>query len=124
MAKKVEEVMLGIDVSLETLEVFGSDSHRISRVINAASAIQDYLSSFSMPVCLAVEATNDFHEQVVDIALSMSMTVYVVDGYRLSRYRDAVGTRAKTDPMDARLIYRYLVSERDELRPLSPQNQQ
>src|SRR5690606_41347210 len=44
----------------------------------------------------------------------------LVDGYRLNRYRDGIGNRAKTDPADARLILRYLSKELSELKPWVP----
>jgi transposase len=48
------------------------------------------------------------------------VTVYLIDPYRLSRYRDGVGERHKTDPIDARLLARYLAHERAELRAFQP----
>ena len=47
-------------------------------------------------------------------------TGYVLDGYRLNRYRQSLGGRAKTDACDARLLQRYLAHERAALRPWSP----
>lgn len=124
MAKYVEEVILGIDVSLRNLDLFGTDFNQVLCLANEGPAIRKYLKSLNGPVSIAVEATNDFHEVLVDIALELGLTIYVVDGYKLSKYREAVGIRAKTDPGDARLIYRYLVSERSALRPMVAQNQQ
>lgn len=124
MAKKVEEVILGFDVSQDSLEIFGTGFHREARISNSESAIRDYFGALCVPASLAVEATSDFHERLVEIAIELGMTVYVVDGYRLSKYREAMGIRAKTDGSDARLIYRYLQAERALLRPLALQNQQ
>lgn len=124
MAKKADEVILGFDVGQENLDVYGTGFNREIQIRNRKAAIRDYLGQLAVPVSLAVEATNDYHEPLIEIATELGMTVYLVDGYRLSHYREVVGTRAKTDRSDARLIYRYLQSERALLRPLSLQNRE
>ncbi len=124
MAKRVEEVTLGFDVSKRCLEVSGSDREGILVVDNVKDSIDLFLGQFSGPVAIALEATNSFHEQLVEQALARGFEVYLLDGYRLNKYREAVGVRAKTDANDASLIHRYLVAERAYLRALSPQNQQ
>lgn len=123
MAKSVEEVTLGFDVSKLSLEVSGSHSSEIRVVENNLDSINQYLDGFSGPVVIAVEATNTFHELLVDCALDRGFTVYLIDGYKLSKYREAVGVRAKTDTSDAHLIHRYLLSERSHLRALQVQSQ-
>jgi transposase len=67
-----------------------------------------------------VEATNTFHVNLVELAHRAGHTVYLVDGYRLNRYRDSIGGRAKTDASDAQLLRRYLVREQEDLRPWAP----
>lgn len=116
MAKRVEEVTLGIDVSKQQLEVYGGNGASVRVIANEAGAIEAFLSGFTAPVVMAVEATNVFHEALVEIAFRHGCTVYVVDGYRLNKYREAVGIRAKTDACDAELIHRYLLAERVHLR--------
>ena len=124
MAKRAEEVTLGIDVSKQHLEVFVSDSKAVRVIDNDPDTIGRFLSGFSGPAAIAVEATNVFHEALVALALARGFTVYRVVGYKLNKDREAVGIRAKTDASDAYLIHRYLVSERAHLRALSPQSQQ
>ncbi|UCH39345.1 MAG: transposase [Gammaproteobacteria bacterium] len=123
MAKEVEEVTLGFDVSKRHLEFMGSEPDAVGVIGNDPDAIDRFLDSFSGPVSIAVEATNVYHEQLVDRALGRGFTVYLIDGYRLNKYREAVGVRAKTDASDASLIHRYLISERAHLREVNPQNQ-
>jgi len=124
MAKCVEEVTLGFDVSKRYLEMSKGDQTKIEVIKNTRGAIEAFLDQFTGPVVIAVEATNTYHERLVDLALARGFTVYLVDGYRLDKYREAVGVRAKTDPSDARLVHRYLVSERSHLRALKPSNPQ
>ena len=122
MAKPVEEITLGIDVSKQYLDVYSDDPSTARQIANNAEDIGRFLSTLNGPVVLAVEATNIFHEALVEVAQKRGCTVYLVDGQKISRYRDAVGVRAKTDALDAQLIHRYLTSERRHLRPLPPQN--
>jgi len=124
MSKIVEEVTLGIDVGQLSLDIFGANLNDVLSIENNETAIRAFLGSFSGPVAIAVEATGVFHEMLVDIAQEFGFTVYLIDGYRVNKYREAVGVRAKTDPNDARLIHRYLVAERALLRPIVQQNQE
>ena len=124
MAKRVKEVILGIDVGKRHLEASSREVEAIRVVENKLEGIERFLDQLSGPVVIAVEATNTYHELLVDLALARGFTVYVIDGYRLEKYREAVGVRAKTDPNDAHLIRRYLVSERAYLRALDPTNPQ
>ena len=100
MAKRVEEVTLGFDVSKRSLEVIGSDREGIRVVDNNGDSIDLFLDQFSGPVAIALEATNSFHERLVERALARGFEVYLIDGYRLNKYREAVGVRAKTDAND------------------------
>lgn len=122
MAKRVEEIIVGVDVSKAWLDTYRMDREQSGQFENDAGAIEAWLAELAGPAALAVEATNDYHEVLVTAAMSWGHTVYLVDGYRLSRYREAVGERAKTDRQDARLLARYLHSERDRLRPVVVQS--
>ena len=119
MATHGEASTLGFDVSKQYLEVAGSDFEGIRVINNSPKAIEAFLNAFRAPVALAVEATNTFHERLVDQALARGFQVYLVDGYKVSKYREAVGVRAKTDASDAHLLHRYLVAERTQLRAVS-----
>jgi transposase len=89
----------------------------VHQVSNDAESIGEWLESFEgLAVAMAVEATNDYHEELVSQAQACGYTVYLVDGYRVKHYREAIGWRAKTDGCDARLLARYVASERGSLR--------
>ena len=47
--------------------------------------------------------------------------VHLADTCRVTRYRETVGIRVRTDGVDARLLYRYLNTEIAHLRPYEPQ---
>jgi transposase len=121
MAIPVQPLLIGVDVSKATLAICLGPDQPVQSLDNDRKSIAHWLATLpAEPVCFAAEATNTFHLDLVDLAHHAGHTVYLVDGYRLSRYRDSIGTRAKTDASDAQLLQRYLAHERDSLRPWSP----
>lgn len=122
MAKRVVKRTYGIDVAKAWLDIYCAADDRMIRIDNDARSIETWLQGLNGPARLAVEATNRFHEAVVGQADQQGHRVYVVDALRLSRYRDAVGHRAKTDQHDARLLARYVQQEHQQLRCWKPQD--
>lgn len=120
MTKRVEKRTIGVDVAKRWLDVFSTEDQTTVRIDNDAAAIENWLASLAGPAQLAVEATNRFHEAVVNAAHRHGHTVYVIDALKLARYRDAVGGRAKTDRQDAILLARYLTQEQTHLRCWQP----
>lgn len=120
VAKRVEHYILGVDCSLEWLDIYHAHEQRLERITNTASSIEAFLACCPGPLCIGIEATNSFHERFVEHAFSAGHIVYLLDAKRLNRYRDAIGQRAKTDPGDAYLAARYVARERTELRPFEP----
>jgi len=121
MAIPVQPLLIGVDVSKATLAICLGPDQPVQSLDNDRKSITRWLATLPAgPACIAAEATNTFHLDLVDLAHHAGHAVYLVDGYRLSRYRDSIGTRAKTDASDAQLLQRYLAHERDSLRPWSP----
>lgn len=120
MAQRVKHLIFGVDVSKDTLEVFEWDRERGESIANEKAAIRAWLAKQTMPLRLAVEATNCYHMDLVEAAHAQGHEVYLVDAYRLRHYRESVGTRAKTDRLDAWLLARYLANEAAVLRAWKP----
>lgn len=116
-----ERVILGCDVSKDWLDlhVYGQDG--VCRIDNARTAIDTFLKSYR-GAAIAVEATNRFHELIVARAQRRGLTVYLVSGYELKCYAEAVRKRMRNDPIDAELLARYLAHEIDELVPYLPRS--
>lgn len=117
---QVQPTLLGVDVAKAELVASQSNVSGLVRLPNQRNAIRDYLKRQTGPVWIAVEATNVYHLALVEIAHKLGHTVYVIDGFRLKRYRESIGGRAKTDATDAQLLRRYLEHEHQDLRPWSP----
>ena len=120
MAMRVEPELIGVDVGKAELVIYHQGEAKSFTLPNERRPIRRYLKDLPEAACFAVEATNTFHLALAEEAHGLGYTVYLIDGYRLNRYREAVGARAKTDAADARLLVRYLEKERQELRPWSP----
>jgi transposase len=119
MAMEVRPIHIGIDVSKSTL-VIANDDDSITEIANEAPAIRSWLKNLPGPARIGVEATGVFHVELIERAHQAGHAVYVIDGFKLNRYRDSVGGRAKTDASDAQLLRRYLANELKQLRPWSP----
>ena len=122
MAMHVTPLMIGVDVSKASLELVTGAEAPVTSVANEPRAIAAWLRTLpkDQPVALAVEATNIYHLALATQAHQAGHAVYLLNGYRLNRYRDSIGQRAKTDASDAQLLRRYLSREIDQLRPWSP----
>lgn len=124
MAKRVEEITLGIDACKEKLDIHYWEAGEGCQVANDEGSIEAFLKGLPGPARIAVEATSNYHLAVVELALELGHTVYLVNGRQLANYRKAVNVRNKTDVLDAWLLARYLEREADSLRPFQPQSAQ
>lgn len=120
MAKQVEVVRIGADISKAEIVLCVQGRSGVETLANERAVIRRYLRFLAGPIEIAVEATNTFHLALVEEAHALGHQVYVIDGYRLNRYRESVGGRAKTDHKDAELLLRYLEREGKDLRPWIP----
>jgi transposase len=109
----------GVDVAKDSLQI-DEQTQGLTSICNERRTILRWLRTVPKHSAFAVEATGTYHRGFVEIAHQLGHRVYVIDGFRLSRYRDSVSVRAKNDPLDAYLLRRYLQHEREELRPWEP----
>jgi transposase len=114
-----DPVILGVDVSKEWLDIHRQGDAKVTRIDNTRIAIDAYLKPYR-GAAMAVEATNRFHELMVERARRWGVTVYLISGYELKHYAVSVRRRMRTDPIDAQLLSRFLARERDQLTPYQP----
>lgn len=120
MAKHVKPLQIGIDVSKSELWIQQTDGDSAVTLPNEYTAIRPWLRTLPRGSALALEATNTYHLVLAEEAYRLGLSVHLIDGLRLNRYRESVGGRAKTDRTDAQLLRRYLIKEGDELRAWEP----
>lgn len=120
MALETADVIIGVDVCKDRLDLFEYHSERAYSISNDAVAIKSWLDGLPGQVKLALEPTNRYHLGLAEAAYARGHAVYLIDPYRLSHYRAGLGRRAKTDAQDAQLLARFLEREIGELRAWEP----
>ncbi len=120
MAQQAAEIIVGVDVCKDRLEIFEQSSERAYAIDNDAAAIAAWLDTMPGQLKLALEPTNRYHLALAEAAHARRHQVYLIDPYRLSYYRAVLGRRAKTDRQDARLLARFVEREAGEMRPWTP----
>lgn len=83
----------------------------VLRIANEAIAIDRWLSQLADGSVIAMEATGTYHRRLADLAYARGFAVYVVNPRDFYYYARGVGARGKTDPLDARLLARYVANE-------------
>jgi transposase len=116
----MDAVSIGIDVSKDRLDVHVLPAGESFSVARTGAGI-DALASRLLGVCPAhvgVEATGGFETVVAAGLAGAGLPVVVVNPAQVRHYARALGERAKTDPVDARVIALFVAATRPEIRPL------
>ena len=121
MKQNETSLTIGVDVSKQRLEVFELGSGEASSMPNSLDAIEQWLDRFQIPMRVAIEPTNRYHELVTQAAHARGHQVYLIDPQPLAHYRQGVGQRVKADRQDAQWLARYLEREVSDLRVWEPQ---
>lgn len=108
MAMRVSKSIVGVDVAKVELVTYRADLDLLTSITNEKPAITRWLKTLPNTAAIAVEATNIYHVDLVELAYQAGFDVYIIDGFQLSNYRKGVGGRSKTDASDARLLARFL----------------
>jgi transposase len=70
------------------------------------------------PAAVAVEATGGYETVVAASLAAAGLAVVVVNPAQVRGFARALGQRAKTDPIDARIIAHFVEATKPEIRPL------
>jgi transposase len=122
----MDAIVVGIDVSKDRLDVHvlpGGDAFAVSRDAAGLEALVERLRPLS-PRTVAVEATGGFETVVAASLWAASLPVVVVNPAQVRAFAQALGKRAKTDPIDAAVIARFVEATRPEVRPLPDEETQ
>jgi transposase len=105
----MDALVVGIDVSKDRLDVHVLPSGDAFFESNDAAGVERLVAGLAKrsPVLVALEATGGF-EMLAAAALSAAgLPVAVVNPAQVRSFADALGKRAKTDPIDAAVIARF-----------------
>jgi transposase len=116
----MDATVVGIDISKDRLDVHLhplGESFTVARDEEGLDVLTARLAPLGVRA-VAMEATGGF-ETVVAASLSgAGLPVIVVNPAQVRAYAQALGKRAKTDPIDAAVIARFVEATKPEIRPL------
>ena len=112
------EIIVGIDVSKKTLDVFMSG--REKQFANSAAGFRELIKWTRGASLFVMEATGAHHLMLADRLHEEGSRVSVVNPQRASYYARALGLVSKTDRADARVLALY--AERNEVPTYQPES--
>ena len=116
----MEHLFVGVDVSKDRLDVHvrpGDETFVVSRDGKGLEQLVERLRAFS-PALVAVEATGGFETIVAAAIAGAELPLAVVNPAQIRHFAQAVGQRAKTDPIDAGVIAHFAEAVRPVPRTL------
>lgn len=113
-------VYIGIDVSKDWLDVHVAPAGEGWRVARDSAGLDDLVARIRGldPLCVGVEATGGYETVVAATLGAASLPVAVLNPAQVRHFANALGKRAKTDPIDAAVIARFVEATRPAVRPL------
>lgn len=114
------EIIVGIDVSKDRLDVHVLPSGEAFWVSNDHAGVEDLIRRLAVfcPSVVGLEATGGFERLAVAALASAGLAVVVVNPAQVRAYANALGKRAKTDLIDAAVIAAFVAATKPQLRPL------
>jgi transposase len=116
----MEATVVGIDVSKDRLDVHvhpAGESFAVARNAEGLDALIARLAPLEV-TAVAVEATGGFETVVAASLGAAQLPVIVVNPAQIRAFARALGKRAKTDPIDAAVIARFVEATKPQVRKL------
>jgi transposase len=116
----MDAIVVGIDVSKDRLDVAVRPSGELFLVGRDAEGLQSLIERLARlsPAIIAVEATGGFETVVAASLAAAKLAVVVVNPAQVRAFAQALGRRAKTDPIDAGVIAHFAEATRPQVRAL------
>ncbi len=111
---------VGIDVSKDWLDVHVAPAGEDWRVSRDAAGLDELVTRLGAlaPQCVGVEATGGYETVVAATLAAAGLPVVVLNPAQVRHFAGALGKRAKTDPIDAAVIARFIKATAPAIRPL------
>lgn len=116
------EITVGIDVSKARLDVhvapsgesfaFGNDEAGVAALVARLGQLEGLIG-------IGIEASGRYERLAVAELAAAGLPVVVLNPAQVRHYAQAIKLKAKTDPIDARLIALFVAAARPEPRPLA-----
>lgn len=116
----MDAIVVGIDVSKDRLDVAVRPSGDSFAVTRDASGLRDLIGRLKplAPRVVALEATGGYETVVAASLAAAELAVVVVNPAQVRAFAQALGQRAKTDPLDAQVIAHFAEATKPAVRPL------
>jgi transposase len=116
----MDAIFVGIDVSKDRLDVAVRPSGEAFDVPRNGAGIEDLVARLRAlsPERIAIEATGGFETVVAAGLAGASLPVVVVNPAQVRAFAQALGRRAKTDPIDAAVIAHFAEATKPALREM------
>jgi transposase len=116
----METIYVGIDVSKDRLDVHVRPSGEAFAVARNGKGLNELIERLRGvgPTLIAVEATGGFETIVAAAIAGAHLPLAVINPAQVRHFAQAVGKRAKTDPIDAAVIARFAEAVKPEPREL------
>jgi transposase len=117
----MEMTHVGVDVSKDRLVVHILPAGLAFAVARDGKGLAELVERLSAlrPERIGVEATGGFETIVAAALAGASLPLAIVNPAQVRHFAQAVGQRAKTDPIDAQMIARFVEATKPEVRPLA-----
>jgi transposase len=116
------EITVGIDVSKARLDVHVhpvGESFALGNDEAGVATLVERLGRLDGLVGIGIEASGRHERLAVAELAAAGLPIVVLNPAQVRHYAQAIGQRAKTDPIDARLIGLFMQAVRPHIRPLA-----
>lgn len=119
----MDAIVVGIDVSKDRLDVAVRPTGEVFAVARDAEGIDVLIARLTplAPAAVAVEATGGYETVVAASLAAAGLPVVVVNPAQVRSFAQALGRRAKTDPIDAGVVAHFVEATKPDVRPLPDQ---
>jgi transposase len=116
----MDAIYVGIDVSKDRLDVHVRPSREAFVVARDGKGLEELIERLQAlsPRLIAIEATGGFETIAAAAIAGATLPLAIVNPTQVRHFAQAVGKRAKTDPIDAEVIARFAEAVKPEPRPL------
>ena len=117
----MDRMVVGIDVAKASLDVHVLPAGEAFAVGRDAAGIDALIARLRplAPAIVTVEATGGLESVVAASLGAAGLPVVVVNPAQVRAYAQALGKRAKTDPIDAAVIAKFAAATKPTIRPLA-----
>jgi len=116
----MDAIVVGIDVSKDRLDVALRPTGETFAVTRDAEGLEALIARLTplAPAAVALEATGGYETVVAASLAAAGLAAVVVNPAQVRAFAQALGRRAKTDPIDAGVIAHFVEATKPAIRPL------